>query len=218
MSLLINIVLTFALLYQVSAQLQCQVCLLDCTTPLTQPCSTGEICFTSTSQVTTDSNAPSTIPIRGCIPQTVCNDLDALTSTQTFSFGLGLTRVTTAASCCNTAGCNSNQPPAPMNTTKTDLSCFTCNSTTDQVCLSNVTCVGIEDRCFNGSVTFPNGFPLTNSNLIRGCASRNVCPALQGLGSFGNFSCCEECLCNEASDLKLNLSFLILSLVGIFMH
>ncbi|XP_062377497.1 phospholipase A2 inhibitor and Ly6/PLAUR domain-containing protein-like isoform X2 [Sardina pilchardus] len=202
----------------VSAQLQCQECTGSCSNPTTQTCNTGDVCFSSTSRVTTDSNVFE-FPIRGCIPSTVCNDLNALDSTENFSFGTGFTRITTAASCCNTNGCNSNAIAAPTDTTETDLSCFTCNSTTDEVCLSNVTCVGIEDRCFDGTVALPTGVSLTNNMLARGCASRNVCPSLQGLSGFGNFSCCEDCLCNEALDLKLNLHFLIiLSVVGIFMH
>ncbi|XP_062377755.1 phospholipase A2 inhibitor and Ly6/PLAUR domain-containing protein-like [Sardina pilchardus] len=218
MCLFINILFASALFYQVSAQLQCQACTGICSNPITQTCNTGEVCFSSTSRVTTDSNAIE-FPFRGCIQPAACNDLNALNSTQTFSFGTGFSRITASATCCDTNGCNSNPLAAPTDTTETDLSCFTCNSTTDQVCLSSVTCVGIEDRCFNGTVDFPTGGSITNTILGRGCASRNVCPTLQSLGSFGNFSCCENCLCNEALDLKLNLRFLIiLSVVGIFMH
>ncbi|XP_021421014.2 uncharacterized protein LOC110491675 [Oncorhynchus mykiss] len=96
----------------------------------------------------------------------------------TVSVNLGFLHIVSNQLFCNIDGCNKQTlQPAP-NVLANGRQCPSCSSFRDTMCNSTVTCLGVEDQCFSGSVT--PGINSTTVNL-KGCTTSNVCISINQL-------------------------------------
>ncbi|XP_043541396.1 urokinase plasminogen activator surface receptor-like isoform X2 [Chiloscyllium plagiosum] len=91
----------------------------------------------------------------------------------------------------------------PANTTLNGLQCFGCFSPSMASCLANrqtVKCVGLENRCVNGTGQQRLLSDIGPDVVFKGCASANQCGGRMDLQTLGlllsDLSCCEGSLCN----------------------
>ncbi|XP_062872038.1 phospholipase A2 inhibitor and Ly6/PLAUR domain-containing protein-like [Trichomycterus rosablanca] len=132
----------------------------------------------------------------------------------TQSLNLGLVKVTSNAKCCSTDLCNTDAPPALIQSAN-GKRCYTCDSSD---CSKTVNCEGIEDRCITATVEQGG-----NKIAMKGCVSKNVCDAASGSSLQGiavtKLTCCEGNLCNGAETFTLSFLILLVPLLSsILLH
>ncbi|XP_066518709.1 phospholipase A2 inhibitor and Ly6/PLAUR domain-containing protein-like [Hoplias malabaricus] len=193
--------------------LQCKSCTNgfgQCPNTFTTTCGTGEICSSERFNVGSSGGGKALVA-RGCFSSNTCNSLNATGSSITLAADLVTSSLFLYLTCCNSDNCNNNQIPEPDNTAN-GLKCFACNSDTDTVCNTTVSCVGSENRCSNGTLVGIPGIPLFGNINAKGCLSKNLCD----IGStFGNVTCCTGNLCNGSEAWhRLDLSILLVILTA----
>ncbi|XP_034035304.1 sperm acrosome membrane-associated protein 4-like isoform X2 [Thalassophryne amazonica] len=177
MKLLLTLTLLWTI-YSSAGALQCSTCSGSCTNPVLLNCTNGEqMCGTA-----------------------------SVSGPQRTSLHVGVASVRISAECCNSDNCNNKTlavPIAPANVTNS-LKCFTCDPITSQ-CNITTQCEGVEDRCFNTTVSLPS---VGVNRNISGCASSNLCTTSAAMSflqllTSGNItsgpSCCTGNLCNSAT-------------------
>ncbi|XP_034035303.1 protein RoBo-1-like isoform X1 [Thalassophryne amazonica] len=203
MKLLLTLTLLWTI-YSSAGALQCSTCSGSCTNPVLLNCTNGEqMCGTASVSANISSSAVvSQYVIRGC----AVHDLCPSAGPQRTSLHVGVASVRISAECCNSDNCNNKTlavPIAPANVTNS-LKCFTCDPITSQ-CNITTQCEGVEDRCFNTTVSLPS---VGVNRNISGCASSNLCTTSAAMSflqllTSGNItsgpSCCTGNLCNSAT-------------------
>ncbi|XP_060708501.1 ly6/PLAUR domain-containing protein 3-like isoform X1 [Hemiscyllium ocellatum] len=119
------------------------------------------------------------------------------------SLNTGRVHISRSSRLCDSDRCNNQTVAEPVNTTLNGLQCFGCYSPSMASCLANlqkVECVGLENRCVNGTSEQILLSDIGDDVVFKGCASANQCGAWMELRMFGLFlsdlSCCEGSLCN----------------------
>ncbi|XP_029905661.1 urokinase plasminogen activator surface receptor-like [Myripristis murdjan] len=168
-----------------------------------------ELCTTAAFKINLSGNSTQYI-MKTCLPAVMCD-----ASTDPLSLNLGFGRVVGSVKCCNKDLCNSQTLPTPADPESNGLQCYSCDSS---ACRNKVQCVGVENRCFNGTV---NAGPITAHTF--GCASSNLCEGFSELDSMiipgFNFTdgptCCEGNFCNSVSTTRLSVFPLLLGLISL---
>ncbi|XP_052444606.1 urokinase plasminogen activator surface receptor-like [Carassius gibelio] len=113
--------------------------------------------------------------------------------------------------CCNTDGCNLQDPPDPSTSTPNGKTCYSCDG---KSCLNILSCTGTEDRCIKATGTF-----VGKSLVVKGCVSKSICDAAASVGEVQGASCCSGNLCNGAQSVSQSFLFLCCSLLSfILLH
>ncbi|XP_023284770.1 phospholipase A2 inhibitor and Ly6/PLAUR domain-containing protein-like [Seriola lalandi dorsalis] len=203
---MMKLILSLTLLWALSSTAEAFVC-QNCTDrqcsdtkPVT--CSSEMMCITTSIEVTT-SGTPAQQIVKSCVPSVICP------VSQTVSQNWGYMDVFASTLCCNTDNCNSATLPFPGPHSSNSLQCLSCDSHFDTNCSTPTQCRGIQDRCFQMSVTVGSKIFSTF-----GCTSMNVCapdynlenlPFQQNLGNVtSQMSCCETNLCNDRTTAPTN--------------
>ncbi|XP_040895410.1 urokinase plasminogen activator surface receptor-like [Toxotes jaculatrix] len=195
MKLILSLILIWALSSAAGA-LQCQTCTNEqCSSTVPVTCSSETMCITASLQGTSYSNQERRVFFKQCAPSSVC----PATNSRTFSFNIG-SSIFINYLCCNTDNCNSETLTFLTDQSDNSLQCFTCDPVTSQ-CNTILQCKGLEDRCFQASVT--NEFTGSTSP-ISGCISGKQCGVVADpfvklfLGKVSSeLSCCETSLCTN---------------------
>ncbi|XP_062280846.1 uncharacterized protein LOC133985264 [Scomber scombrus] len=179
------------------------------------PCKSTELCATSAQQVfdLTPNKDWRSIQFlsRLCLPSSHLSE-----GNHTVSLNVGVLNVTTSVHVCNTDGCNSEDIPYLGVQEKNSLKCFTCDDPFSPVCNKTVECVGVQDRCINGTAV--DGRNKNATLHIFGCVSANICEDTRRLEFFMKIKFlrkpkyCERNLCNSAWSVKLSVMSLLLGL------
>ncbi|XP_072539340.1 uncharacterized protein [Salminus brasiliensis] len=192
--------------------LQCQNCqrgLGQCSVTTSAQCQTGSACAAARISLDTSLLAGNTSVFRTCLDKNACTLLNATASGVTFSAELGVINLFAFFSCCETDNCNNNNIPEP-DTIPNGLKCATCNSLTDTVCNTTLSCVGNQNRCANGTVSAVPIFGPITSRIVKGCVSKSFCDATQ----FAKISCCTGNMCNGSDAwLRLDLGLFLMVLM-----
>ncbi|XP_030289856.1 phospholipase A2 inhibitor and Ly6/PLAUR domain-containing protein-like [Sparus aurata] len=143
MKLILSLTLIWALSSTAGA-LVCQTCTnTQCSSQAPVTCTSETMCITANIQA---NSSGVTVPqiVKGCASSSLC----PATGSLTFSVNLGASSAVSSAECCNTDNCNTATLPAPATPTDNTLQC---NSCTNQLCNTPVTCRGDENQCFQAS-------------------------------------------------------------------
>ncbi|XP_043541393.1 urokinase plasminogen activator surface receptor-like isoform X1 [Chiloscyllium plagiosum] len=119
------------------------------------------------------------------------------------SLSTGRVFISRSSRLCGSDRCNDQTVAEPANTTLNGLQCFGCFSPSMASCLANrqtVKCVGLENRCVNGTGQQRLLSDIGPDVVFKGCASANQCGGRMDLQTLGlllsDLSCCEGSLCN----------------------
>uniref|UniRef100_A0A667YKP7 UPAR/Ly6 domain-containing protein n=1 Tax=Myripristis murdjan TaxID=586833 RepID=A0A667YKP7_9TELE len=132
--------------------------------------------------------------MKTCLPAVMCD-----ASTDPLSLNLGFGRVVGSVKCCNKDLCNSQTLPTPADPESNGLQCYSCDSS---ACRNKVQCVGVENRCFNGTDCV-NCFSELDSMII------------PGFNFTDGPTCCEGNFCNSVSTTRLSVFPLLLGLISL---
>ncbi|KAM9345974.1 uncharacterized protein ABDE67_012575 [Symphorus nematophorus] len=170
MKLLLSVCLTWALLYTVES-LRCHVCANEtCSNSTSVLCPiTSLVCKTITSVRLSGSSIRETVH-KNCSSLLSC--VSPLSIETEWSVNRGFKKEAHTQLCCSTDNCNFQTLAVP-NLLMNGKQCPACASSADSeagTCNATLSCVGVEDSCFNGTTT-------SNSTeaLQLGCMSRNLC-------------------------------------------
>ncbi|XP_024278839.1 uncharacterized protein LOC112252113 [Oncorhynchus tshawytscha] len=136
--------------------------IVNCSAPF------GETCLTAT--INAKGLINSTQVVKECSPIFSYGEA-------TVSVNLGFLHIASNQLFCNIDGCNKQTLQSAPNLAN-GRQCPSCSSFRDTMCNSTVTCLGVEDQCFSGSVT--PGINSTTVNL-KGCTTSNVCISIYQL-------------------------------------
>ncbi|XP_031158123.1 uncharacterized protein LOC116051700 [Sander lucioperca] len=216
MKLILSLTLIWEL-FSTAGALQCQTCTnQQCLTTVPLTCSSETACVTASIQANISGSSIQQL-YKACAPSSLC----PAPGSQTFSGNVGFANSVVSAKCCNTDNCNTDILPFPAAQTNNSLECFTCDLFTSN-CTSSVQCKGVEDSCFQATLTIES-----TTFLAFGCTSANVCaaasqgsiPFLQSANTTGS-SCCGSSLCNTVKTtsgagcrIKLGMIHLLLGLL-----
>ncbi|XP_053492979.1 uncharacterized protein LOC128615148 [Ictalurus furcatus] len=183
------------------SMLQCLKCYSEsgqCNTTISEECEPEHICGSLTySLFEPGLNVNTTVQKLECIRR---NNNDLLNTTATevlfYSANVGLLYGSVLLSSCEFDNCN--RIVGQFNSTPNGLKCLTCDSYSDEVCNSILSCVGYQDHCLSVIRTHfnINIFPWRNKNIF-GCASKTVCDRVTKTSIFGEAQCCIDNLCNR---------------------
>nr|XP_046272440.1 protein RoBo-1-like [Scatophagus argus] len=170
MKLLLTFCVACALLYKAES-LRCHVCTDDrCTNSTSVTCpATSTVCRTVTSVRTTGLTATLTVN-KNC--STLLSCLTPLSIETEWSVNRGFEKEGHTQICCVTDNCN-RQTLAIPNLLTNGKQCPACSSLADsqaRTCNATLSCVGVEDTCFNGTTTVNS-----TEALQLGCMSNNLC-------------------------------------------
>ncbi|XP_071377123.1 uncharacterized protein [Centroberyx affinis] len=188
MQLLLTACLTWALLHTAES-LRCHRCVDQvCSNTTSVDCpATSTACRTATSVMQTGSTFSVSV-VKSCSTLLTCTT--PLSMEAELSVNRGFSREAHTQICCATDNCNFQTLAVPIITVNGKL-CPSCNSSADSLarnCTALLSCVGVENSCFNG--TTPSGS--TQASLL-GCMSRNLCTDLATqaslLGSDATVTC-----------------------------
>ncbi|KAK5855655.1 hypothetical protein PBY51_007313 [Eleginops maclovinus] len=178
MKLLLTVCLTWALLYTAES-LRCQQCTdLLCSNTNSVECpATSTACHTITS-VSQIGATTVTLLSRNCSSLLTC--LAAADIEAQWSVNTGYIRAAFTQICCITDNCNKQILTTPSSQTN-GKQCPGCSA--DSIagtCNATVSCRGVEDTCFNATIT-------SNSTTVmqKGCSSRNLCTKADLLSALG---------------------------------
>ncbi|XP_070689075.1 uncharacterized protein [Pempheris klunzingeri] len=140
---------------------------------------------------------------------------------QTLSYRTGFALLAVSFHCCNTDGCNEVFHHSKMqdaNTNENGLQCFGCSDPLHNVCNMTIKCLGVQDRCINGTVV--DGRAEGSTHLFTGCASASLCEAHQLQAAYvhdvnfaSTLQCCGTSFCNSAWTAKLSVGPLLFGLI-----
>ncbi|XP_029933875.1 uncharacterized protein LOC115377920 isoform X3 [Myripristis murdjan] len=210
MKLLLSLCLIWVLVNTAEA-IHCLLCkdYPECREVFSYSCSSDMLC--STRHVKLQVMGISSLHVdKVCVSTSKC-----IVGTANYSIHLGSMRVVAAVECCDADFCNSATPAIPAEPKNNSLQCYSCDSFT---CRNKMQCVGMEDRCFNGTAyTW-----ITRAHTF-GCASSNLCEGFSELDSMiipgFNFTdgptCCEGNFCNSVSTTRLSVFPLLLGLISL---
>ncbi|XP_051233407.1 urokinase plasminogen activator surface receptor-like [Dicentrarchus labrax] len=181
--------------------LVCQTCKnQECSSTAPLTCSSETMCITASIRATS-AGTPGQQIFKACASSSLC----PAAGSQTYSANLGAASALASATCCNTDNCNSATLPFPATPADNSLQCFSCDPATSQ-CTSLLQCKGLEDRCFQATVTHGS-----TTSPVFSCASANLCAAAASLGSLpfmenvgtisSGPSCCGTSLCNTVTTI-----------------
>ncbi|XP_062279685.1 uncharacterized protein LOC133984398 [Scomber scombrus] len=134
----------------------------------------------------------------------------------TFSLNLGFEAMAASVQACDTVGCNNKTIPYPGVQQKNGMKCYVCNNRYSPMCNKTVECMGMQDRCING--TAEDEEKKNATIYTRGCVSANLCEDVRRLEFFMDVKflrkpkCCGKNLCNSAWSVRLNVMSLLLGL------
>ncbi|KAF4079351.1 hypothetical protein AMELA_G00192210 [Ameiurus melas] len=183
------------------SMLQCLKCYSEsgqCNTTISEECEPEHICGSMTySLFDPGHNVNNTVQKLECIRRS--ND-DLLNTVATdvlfYSANVGILYGSMLLFSCEFDNCN--RIVGLYNSTPNGLKCLTCDSYSDEVCNSILSCVGYQDHCLsvirtNISISM---WPWGNKNIF-GCASKTVCDRAPKTSIFGEVHCCLDDLCNR---------------------
>ncbi|KAF5903197.1 urokinase plasminogen activator surface receptor-like isoform X1, partial [Clarias magur] len=132
------------------SMLQCLTCKSEsdqCNDTHTQQCEPDKLCFSTRYKMYSSVIHMSEAGVKhACIERDQCDHLEIAGSDVLFSANVGVAHGSVFFSCCETDNCNNFTLPEP-DTRPNGLKCFTCNSTSDLLCNSVISCVGNQDQC-----------------------------------------------------------------------
>ncbi|XP_053355656.1 urokinase plasminogen activator surface receptor-like [Clarias gariepinus] len=179
--------------YSVS-MLQCLKCKSEsaqCIDNEIQQCKPDELCVSAIYRIIfSEMNKNETGIKRECIERNKCDDFDRVGTDKFYSANVGGLHGSVYFSCCESDNCNNFTFPEP-DTRPNGLKCLTCNSTSDSLCNSTISCVGNQDQCLTIKDLF---FPLGMKHTM-GCISKSSCDIFTK--NLDKVQCCSENLCNK---------------------
>ncbi|XP_062279699.1 uncharacterized protein LOC133984406 [Scomber scombrus] len=212
---MMKLILSLTLIWTLSSTaeaLQCWQGLGDETLTL-RPCASTQLCATIVEQVIRNGNLINTTRW-SCLPSS-----DFSEGNHTFSLNVGFRAMSTSLHVCNTDGCNKQAIPYP-DIQKNNLQCLTCDDRSSPVCNKTVQCVGVQDRCINGTMEDRGN---TAFNTL-GCVSSNLCEDVSKLEFFLSAKflqppkCCEGSICSSAWSVRLNVMTLLFGLITLIFY
>uniref|UniRef100_A0A668AHY8 UPAR/Ly6 domain-containing protein n=1 Tax=Myripristis murdjan TaxID=586833 RepID=A0A668AHY8_9TELE len=129
-----------------------------------------------------------------CVSTSKC-----IVGTANYSIHLGSMRVVAAVECSLTVSRLLGFILVPAEPKNNSLQCYSCDSFT---CRNKMQCVGMEDRCFNGTGE-------------SSCFSELDSMIIPGFNFTDGPTCCEGNFCNSVSTTRLSVFPLLLGLISL---